>query len=206
MKPHTSDDLLQASLTHDGRIKTFTGKMISPTDLRVEDVDIRDIAHGLAMACRFNGHTRRHYSVAEHSIHVAGLVPRNHQLEALLHDASEAYLVDLPKPVKVQPQFSPFVEVENRVMEVIRQRFNLEPAEPELVRYADKKMCLIEKKALMGWTPPNDEDSLNRFGFIVPNMNLPMYNSTRHDLHGMKSAEMTFLRMFFHLSSDQSRK
>ena len=74
---------------------------------RIDKVAIEDIAHGLAFQCRFNGQTCDFYSVAQHSLIVADLVPESHRLAALLHDAAEAYLGDMVKPLKVlMPEFS----------------------------------------------------------------------------------------------------
>lgn len=88
-------------------IETYTGKKFYPLDPRPEDVCIEDIAHSLAMQCRFNGHTRVFYSVAEHSVLMAQELKafgysKETQLYGLLHDVAEAYLCDLPRPIKHQ--------------------------------------------------------------------------------------------------------
>ena len=80
-------------------MSTYTGKKFFPFDPRPEQICIEDIAHGLSMLCRFSGQCPYFYSVAEHSIYVVHCLPDNLQLEGLLHDASEAYLADLPRPV-----------------------------------------------------------------------------------------------------------
>lgn len=197
--PPTSDEILKASMPTVGQIKTVTGKLINPLELRVEDVDITDIAHGLAMACRFNGHTKAHYSVAEHSVHVASRLPKHLKLEGLLHDADEAYLVDLPKPLKVLPQFAAFVEAEHHVMSVIRKKFNLSLDEPEEVKRQDKLMCLIEKKALMNWTAPPADVCVAKFGQEIPEMDLPLFgpwNANWAKRIGVPSAKEEFLQAF----------
>src|SRR5690606_5290032 len=77
-------------------MQTFTGRAVYPLDLRPDDIDIQDIAHALSMQCRYAGHTRQFYSVAEHSVHVARWCRQYGPaaaLEGLLHDATEAYLV-----------------------------------------------------------------------------------------------------------------
>jgi len=81
-------------------IQTFTGKYVNPLNLKMEDIDIRDIAHCLSQLCRFTAHTNTFYSVAEHSLYVSYLLPDEWKLAGLLHDASEAYLCDLASPVK----------------------------------------------------------------------------------------------------------
>ena len=81
-------------------IVTYTGKRFYPLAPRAEDVDIRDIAHALSLTCRFSGHTPWLYSVAQHSVLCATLVPQELRIHALLHDAAEAYLFDAARPIK----------------------------------------------------------------------------------------------------------
>jgi 5'-deoxynucleotidase YfbR-like HD superfamily hydrolase len=109
-------------------IETYMGKWVNPLDMKVEDVDIYDIAHALSLAPRFAGHTPKLYSVAEHSVNVA-LILRgwkctpNVQLEGLLHDGSEAYICDLPRPIKdMMPEYR---EIERRLQDTIYERFEL---------------------------------------------------------------------------------
>lgn len=80
---------------------TRTGKKFRPFNPRIEDIDIEDIAHALSNICRFNGHVNQFYSVAEHSILVSVLCPDELKLKGLLHDAAEAYLGDVPSPLKM---------------------------------------------------------------------------------------------------------
>ncbi|RIA22635.1 hypothetical protein DFO61_3325 [Ectopseudomonas oleovorans] len=68
---------------------------------QAKQIRIDDICHGLAHVCRFNGQTRHHYSVAQHSLIVADIVPQEHKLAALLHDAAEAYMADIARPIKL---------------------------------------------------------------------------------------------------------
>ena len=128
-------------------ILTYSGIEFWPLDPRPEDVRIEDIAHALSMQCRFAGHCDRFYSVAEHSIRVADLVPREDKLWALLHDASEAYLVDLPRPIKRHSEIGKHYRIaEDVVMEVIARKFGL-PPEPMSIQRADKAMLCVERAA-----------------------------------------------------------
>src|SRR5689334_10911717 len=77
---------------------TFSGEPFWPLDPQPEDIRIVDIAHALSLQCRFNGHTKFHYSVAQHSLIMSFNVPLQFALEALLHDAAEAYIGDLIRP------------------------------------------------------------------------------------------------------------
>jgi hypothetical protein len=135
-------------------MQTYTGRVFYPLDPRPEDVDIIDVAHSLSLQCRFAGHCRFHYSVAQHCLLVARLVPPEQALAALLHDAAEAYLVDLPRPIKRSPGVGPaYLEAEARVERVVRERFGL-PAEltPEIHR-ADAMALMTEKRDVMGPSP-----------------------------------------------------
>lgn len=134
-------------------IQTFTGKQFWPTEPRAQDVDIIDIAHALSMKCRYNGHCHTFYSVAEHSVIVSHFVPRELALWGLLHDASEAYLVDVPRPIK--PFLTNFKELEGRVMVAICEHFGLPIAEPPEVKRIDMAVLGDEMTQLMG-PPPAD--------------------------------------------------
>jgi 5'-deoxynucleotidase YfbR-like HD superfamily hydrolase len=106
----------------DRYLSTFTGNKFFPFAPHPHQIDIRDIAHGLSLLCRFSGQCPYFFSVAEHSIYVANNLPDNLKLEGLLHDASEAYLADLPRPVKVGlPEYN---AIEAAVEEVIAQKFD----------------------------------------------------------------------------------
>ena len=86
-------------------MKTFTGQHINFQDASSNTFLIEDIAASLSKQCRYNGHSIKFYSVAEHSVHVSHLVEhatrsKHEALHALLHDASEAYLGDITSPLK----------------------------------------------------------------------------------------------------------
>ncbi len=102
-------------------ISTYTGKSIDFKDPTQDDIDIVDIAHSLSMLCRWNGHGTKFYSVAEHSVLVSYMVPHGLALQALLHDAAEAYLGDLITPVK--DCFPEFKEIEDNFLGVILAKF-----------------------------------------------------------------------------------
>ncbi|MBF0309206.1 MAG: phosphohydrolase [Magnetococcales bacterium] len=132
-------------------IQTFSGRAFWPLQPRMEDIDIQDIAHSLAMLCRFNGHGRIFYSVAEHAILVSRLVSPPHAPWGLLHDASEAYLTDLPKPVK--RQLPDYTHCEERLQALIAKRFHLDWPLPTAVKHADMVALSTEKVALMAAEP-----------------------------------------------------
>ncbi len=99
------------------------------------------------MLCRFNGHCSRFYSVAEHSVHVSRLCPPEHALWGLLHDAAEAYLSDLPGPVKKRmPDYS---AAERKLLAALATRFGLAVEMPEAVRLADGITLANERDQVM---------------------------------------------------------
>lgn len=111
----------------------------------------RDIAHALSGLCRFNGHTHTHYSVAQHSLLVCDLVPQRDKLPALIHDASEAYLGDMTRPLKaLMPEYR---EIEQRVWHAICDRFDINPILPESVNRADLVALATERRDLMPFNP-----------------------------------------------------
>src|SRR5215213_11515028 len=107
----------------EGAIQTFTGKFVTPLDPKIDQIDIIDIAHALSNMCRYAGHVRKFYSVAEHSILASYYVFEDEALEALLHDATEAYLVDVPKPYK--HMLPDYCKYEDRLHGVISLKFQL---------------------------------------------------------------------------------
>ena len=131
-------------------IITYTGKkfyLLTPT---AEMVDIEDIAHALSQLCRWTGHTRYHYSVAQHSWYASYLVAREFALSTLLHDASEAYLGDMNRPLKHFTSAGPaYMEIEGNVENVIFTKFGLPYPLPEAVKAADTQMLYAEKSQLM---------------------------------------------------------
>jgi hypothetical protein len=146
-------------------IQTFTGKAFDFADISSNEISIRDIAHSLSMQCRYNGHTKKFYSVAEHSVNVMEMVAQHIGkgtlcqgtknakilMSALLHDASEAYLCDIPRPLK--PLLSNYAEIEKNVENHICNVFGLNPDKHPLIKEADNAILAMEKQALMGPEP-----------------------------------------------------
>jgi len=198
--------------TEETMIRTFTGRKFWPLNPAPEDLDILDIAHALSLVCRFTGHTRSFYSVADHSLRVSVRAEkiamdewrnnpysttqsriafcRDVALWGLLHDASEAYLCDVPSPLK---HFSDMGNIyrgyEKRLLEVIAQRYDLLPVEPAYVHIADRLFLEAEMRDLMGQ------------GKVVVSIGSIMPLSSQ-------TAETLFLRRFHALTSarDAERK
>ena len=128
-------------------INTWSGTTIDYANPQSDHIDIIDIATALSRECRYAGHCRHFYSVAQHSVLVSRLVPPEFALEGLLHDATEAYLKNLPSPLKaLLPDYS---EVEGRFDTVIRKRFGL-PAIPSLaIKAADLVLLATERRDII---------------------------------------------------------
>jgi hypothetical protein len=134
-------------------IETFGGRQFFPLDPRPEEVHLEDIGHALANLCRYTGHTSRFYSVAEHSVLCSLAAPYEQgaslrlKREALMHDATEAYIGDLSRPVKrAVPQFE---EIEARLRLAIAERFGLAETVPTEVSEVDNRILVNERETLM---------------------------------------------------------
>jgi len=136
-------------------IQTVSGRRVNPFALAPADIEIGDIAQALANQCRFGGHCRSFYSVAQHSCLVADLIRAGKDcptsvLWALLHDAPEAYLSDIPHPLKHFSEFGRlYREAEHKLQAVISDRFGLPHEPPAALRAADRGLLAAERQALM---------------------------------------------------------
>jgi hypothetical protein len=143
----------------DGSIHTVSGRWIDPLAPDPASIEIEDVVQALANQCRFGGHCRAFYSVAQHSALVADVSEQRggsaaEALTALMHDASEAYLVDLPHPLKHRsPLGAPYRLAEARLDEAIRARFDLSPPGPEL-KEIDRAMLATERAAIASGGDP----------------------------------------------------
>lgn len=181
-------------------IETFTGKRVNPMHLDEELIDIVDIAHSLALQCRFVGHCLVFYSVAEHSILVADTVAKirlsyvgtkedanKTLLAALLHDAAEAYLGDIARPIKHHNAFKQVVEIEKQILGKVMLKYNCTGADWELIKKADGIMLATEAKVLM---------ADNGKGWYLPEPALPDTPSTITQSGEVEDTEAAFLEKF----------
>lgn len=153
-------------------ICTFTGIKFYLTDPHPADVDIADIAHALSMACRYGGHCREFYSVAQHSVQVFDYIsdrfPHDYKAHAwaLLHDAAEAYLGDMVRPLKVA--MPAYKALEEKVELIVLKGLGIPEPSAEIramVKHADDVLLMTERRDLVNhggtaWTPraePLDE-------------------------------------------------
>lgn len=136
--------------THDGWIQTYSGGQFWPCQPRAEDVRLEDIAHALSLKARYEGHTKRHYSVALHSICCCLHAPDHLRLAALLHDASEAYMPDVARPTKVQ-WGAVVKDTEALLHQAVYDAFGLGymlPLDPQ-IKVIDNRMLVTERRDLM---------------------------------------------------------
>ncbi|WBM69162.1 HD family hydrolase [Buttiauxella sp. WJP83] len=127
-------------------IQTLNGKHINFLNINPDDIVIEDIATALSNCCRFAGHLPEFYSVAQHSVLTSLIVSPEFALEALLHDAQEAYVCDIPSPLKrLLPDYR---QIESYVESVIRKKFGLPEIMSEPVKYADLIMLATERQEL----------------------------------------------------------
>ena len=200
-------------------IQTFTGRKVYPLALKPSDVCVEDIAHALSMKCRFNGHCREFYSVAEHSTRVAMILPKGKQVFGLLHDAAEAYLPDVCAPIKsavyvantkVKDQFNAiapagigcavlderqgelqsFSYAEQKAIEAIAEAFFLDPHGFEAAAVRQADMMLLATEARDLLAEPPEP-----WGIDSPVM------QERITPLGPSEAEAAFLTMFNELTA-----
>lgn len=129
-------------------VSTFSGNRLYLGRPAVEDVCIMDIAHHLAGINRFNGATTVPYSVAQHCVHVSYLVPQGYELAGLLHDAAEAYLGDMVKPLKLFLG-DEYVAMESKITDVIAETFGVNFSDYTPIKRADLVALATEKRDLM---------------------------------------------------------
>lgn len=131
-------------------VQTYTGKPFYPLEPKAEDICLEDIAHALSLLCRFGGHVRRFYSVAEHCVLMSYAVDPENAKWALLHDATEAYVGDVVWPLKEElPEYK---LAENEIMSLICDKYGLPREQPQQVKEYDRRIVIDERDALMATT------------------------------------------------------
>jgi len=173
-------------------IEMINGERFTFLEPKVSMIDPEVIAHAIANLCRFTGHTRQFYSVAQHCVIVSELVPEGLALQGLLHDASEAFIGDVSRPLKaVMDDLAPGVlhDIEERIHEVIAKRFKSGfPHDPE-IKAADNVCLATEKRDLMA---PASR----------PWLNMPEPMRRRIDPWGPAKAKRRWLERFAELGGE----
>lgn len=178
-------------MRHGSFFTTFSGIKFYPLDPRPEEILIEDVAHALSMVCRFGGHTRIFYSVAQHSVLVSRKLPDELKFVGLMHDATEAYLGDMIRPLKLEiPQYQ---EVEKKLWKVMAEKWRLPEKIPDLVKYHDNCALMTERRDLIAAT-----DYL--WGL---ESDFPAYEHRLHPINPF-FAEREFLKEFEELKHERS--
>lgn len=132
-------------------MQTFTGIQFWPLDPDANEIEIEDISHALSNLCRYNGHCNGFYSVAQHSVLVSEIIPSTYAMEGLLHDAAEAYIGDVIRPLK---RYLPAFKRAEKFLEfAIRAKFGLIDRSIPLIKQADNIALATEKRDVMGKAP-----------------------------------------------------
>jgi uncharacterized protein len=174
-------------------IQTYSGKKFYPQHPTNETIDIIDIAHALSQQCRFTGHTKYFYSVAQHSLLVSYLCQPENALFGLLHDASEAYICDISSPIKRLTALATYRALEKVVQQAICIKFGLPVAEPKDVKQADLMVLSLEANSFLSPLHPEWKMSVNIPTLIIDP--LPCHE-----------AKQMFLNRFEQLSSANANK
>lgn len=152
----------------DSWIQTFTGKRFMVKAPDPKSIVIEDIAIPLSRCCRYAGHCRRFYSVAEHCVLVAERASEKNKLTALMHDASEAYLVDIPRPIK--PLLTNYYDLEDGIMRAIADKYGFEWPLPAEVKNLDNSILVDERDQNMA---PMDCDAAS-WGAPFPKLGIEL--------------------------------
>lgn len=172
-------------------MQTYTGRQFFPLDPDITSIDIRDIAHALSQICRYGGHTRLPYSVAEHAVLVSQSVPDDDALPGLMHDAAEAYLGDIVRPIK--RHWPEYRYLEDRLLAMIGRRFEVDglPQLPASVVDVDNRILLDERAYLLTAPPASwHQEGLEPLGVTIGPM-------------ASEQAEQAFLTRFQDLVHDR---
>src|ERR1035437_8740018 len=127
-------------------ITTYTGIEFDILNPTLGMISIRDIAHAGSQLCRFTGHTKFFYSIAQHELLGSYLVPVENALEFLLHDAAESYVNDMSRPIKHLTECGRYYKpIENRIQRLIRIKFGLPEVQTPVIHLVDNQMLFAEK-------------------------------------------------------------
>lgn len=149
-------------------IQTYTGKKYPLLNPKPEDICVEDIAHALSNVCRFSGHCREFYSVAQHSVLCSFWIHKSgFEFEALMHDSSEAYLTDISRPLKYSSAMVGYRELEAKTEKVLAEKFGIPYPKSELVKKVDDRMLSTENRDLRGSKVQLWGGNVKPFNFII---------------------------------------
>ena len=171
-------------------MQTVSGVVFEPLRPELSKIHIEDIAHALGMICRFGGMSKEFYSVAEHSVYVSLACDPKDAMAGLLHDAAEAYVGDLIRPIKHQPEMAFYRDIEDWLLDTIFEKAGLpsgvgEQLLPASVKHADNSVLAAERDhpRIVG-------------GATAPWAPLPMPAAVRFGMWSPAEAKQVFLDRF----------
>ena len=174
---------IDSALRNEGCLSTYSGKKLHPLVPELSQIDIEDIAHGLAYQGCFRGQTHYYYSVAQHSLIVASLVPVQYRLAALLHDATVAYFGEMTPLIRqLLPDIS---RMEKSVMAAIGEKFGIAEFDSKIIERAHLIAAATEQRDL-------------RPHFAKPSSLAPIPRSI--DFMSPEEAKYQFIELFNKLS------
>ncbi len=173
-------------------IPTFSGVDFNYADVGSNQIRIEDIAHALSNICRFGGHTKHFYSVAEHSIYVSRYCPPEMKLIGLLHDATEAYVWDMIKPLKSMDIMKGYRKLENDIWQAISNRYDLPHLIPNEVEVVDQRLLETERLQVYPHVPHRWSTETGK----------KPYKELRIHFYCPKQAEEIFLVLFKQITAD----
>lgn len=171
-------------------ILLFSGNYFDFLDPEHSIFTIEDVAQGLSLACRFAGQCKQHYSVAQHSVHLSDLLPAQYRYAGLMHDAAEAFIGDVSRPLKdLLPEYR---AIEERVEKAVFAHFGVVHPIPDIVKEFDIVMLETEQRQLMrnrdDWDYTRGRQCAN---IVIPNIS-------------NEQARELFLDRYRHLASPHS--
>ena len=174
-------------------ITTYTGKHFDPANPDMAQVDIRDIAHALSLICRGNGQVKTFFSVGQHCINAAKeAIARGYServiLACLLHDASESYMSDVPRPLK--PSMPEYVRTEEHLLDFIYEKYlgsKLNDEEQRMVKSIDNTLLYYDLKELLN-------EVTNR---LEPKLHIKL----NYEFIPFEQVEEKYLNLFYHYSN-----
>lgn len=174
-------------------IQTNSGHAIDFMRPDPNEIIIEDIAVGLSNVCRYAGQSDCHYSVAQHSVYIARMLPQEYELAGLMHDAAEAYMGDATSPLKKVLGAS-WKDIEDRLMQCIAERFGFQYPVPACVMDVDSRFRIPEARSVLhiirydlwGWNLDATDEC-------------PLLSRQRISGWKPKTAKMIFLDEFNHI-------
>lgn len=144
-------------------IQTFSGIAFPLLSPEAKFISAKDIAHALSLQCRFTGHVKKFYSVAEHCVRCARHAPQKHKLQTLLHDAQEAYISDISRPLKRCGLLNAYIDIEEAIWIAVAKRFNVDVKLDPVVKELDARALITEQRDLLGPKVKQREDRAKPF-------------------------------------------